>query len=357
MSAGSINQGHTYQEIRRQQNGWKAAVKSLAENRKQLLQLLEKYYNFTWIFSGCGTSYYLAQTASTLFKMITGYRCKAVPASEILMFPNSVFNFSDNNLLIPISRSGTTTEVVIAAQIARIKLNIPTFAVSCDPDSILIRESDLKFIFPFEREHSVVMTGSFTTMLLSLIYLASLKPYKKNILPDFNEVADVSTRLVGEFEPFIKEISRVASISDFVFLGQGPYYGIANEAALKMQEMSISHSQSFHALEYRHGPMSTATGHSLITVLCSQVGEEFERPLIGDLKELGAKILVFKSSQTNIKSDLVDFVITDSDIFGDLFNPVIFTPLLQLLGYYKALAKNIDPDNPKNLSAVVKLEL
>jgi glucosamine--fructose-6-phosphate aminotransferase (isomerizing) len=357
MDSGVTNKNYTYREIKRQQKGWKAALESLEGVRSELLQILEKYNTATWIFSGCGTSYYLAQTASIIFEMITGFRCKSVASSEILMFPESVFNSRDGSLLIPISRSGITTEVVKAAQFTRDHFNIPTLAISCDPDSTLIKESELKLTFPFERENSVVMTGSFTTMVMSLIYLASLRPHTEKVVPNFNEVADISTKVVEKYESFIEEISNDPKITDFVFLGHGPFYGIANEAALKVQEMSISPSQSFHALEYRHGPMSTASQYTLITVLCSQGGQEFERPLIHDLKQLGAKILVFMSNKESINLDIADYVVTDSKVFGDIFNPVIYIPLLQLLGYYKALAKNIDPDTPKNLSAVVKLEI
>jgi len=357
MDSSVINNNHTYREIKRQQKGWKAVLESLKGKDTELLKILDKYSASTWIFSGCGTSYYLAQTASILFEMITGFRSKSVASSEILMFPGSVFNTRDENLFIPISRSGITTEVVKAAQLTRKHFNIPTLAISCDPDSTLIKESELKLTFPFDRENSVVMTGSFTTMVMSLIYLAYLRPRTKKVLPNFNDVADRSTKVVEKYESFIEDISNDREITDFVFLGQGPYYGIANEAALKVQEMSISPSQSYHALEYRHGPISTATQHTLITVLCSQAGQEFEHPLISDLEQLGAKILVFKNNKAGINLNAADFVITDSEAFGDIFTPVIYTPLLQLLGYYKALAKNIDPDNPKNLSAVVKLEI
>lgn len=351
------NRTDTYKEITRQQNSWKVALESLEKKRNSLRMLLEKYRKYTWIFSGCGTSYYLSQTGSFLFEHITGIKTKAVPASDILMFPENVFNSSEKNILIPISRSGTTTEIVKAAQLTRTRFNIPTLAVSCDPESTMIKESDLSLTFPFEKEDSVIMTGSFTTMLMSIMCIASLVNEEYVAIPDLKKLADLSAGIVDEYESTLKSISFDNSLTDFVFLGQGPFYGIANEAALKMQEMSISNSQSFHALEYRHGPMSTANEHTLITILCSETGEAYERVLISDLKKLGARILVFRSKAKNIEPKLADFLITNVNSFGDLLNPIIYTPLLQLLGYYRALAKNINPDNPKNLSAVVKLKM
>ncbi len=165
---------YTYCEIIRQQAGWKSAIEALVENKREYMGILDQFRNHCWIFTGCGTSYYMAQTTSVLFEMLTGIRSLAVPASEILMFPNLVFNKSSRYLVVPMSRSGTTTETVKAAEKTRKEFDIPTLAVSCNPASPLSTDSSFCLSFPFEAEESVVMTGSFTTMLMSVLYLASL---------------------------------------------------------------------------------------------------------------------------------------------------------------------------------------
>ena len=125
MNLLSYEETLTYQEIIRQQKGWQAALDALKKEQDSQKALLEKFRDHCWVFSGCGTSYYLAQTASFLFEKITGIRTKAAPASEILIFPQMIVSHADNYLLIPMSRSGTTTEIVRAAQKTRNELNIP----------------------------------------------------------------------------------------------------------------------------------------------------------------------------------------------------------------------------------------
>ena len=357
MKLDSNDKSYTYQEIKRQQSSWKNALNSLKQNRIKQLELTEKYRNHIWVYTGCGTSYYLAQTASSLFEMITGVRTKAVPASEILMFPNLVFNEIDSYLLILISRSGTTTEIVKAEENVRSDLHIPTLAVTCDPESTLSKLSNFQFTFPFEQEKSVVMTGSFTTMLISILSIASLFQQKQEFADKLWSIADYSYKIMNEQESLLKTICSDHSLSNFIFLGQGPLYGIANEASLIMQEMSISQSQSFHSLEYRHGPMSTASENSLITILCSRAGRKFNEDLVKDLKELGSKILVFYEEDEEVRHEAADFKITVPSNYGDLWSPLLYMPILQLLGYYKAIAKNINPDNPRNLTAVVELNI
>src|SRR5256885_1242089 len=80
---------------------------------------------------------------------------------------------------------------------------------------------------------------------------------------DDDSFAKCLTRLPGPAEktlndlhPRIQEFVSSHQFADYVCLGQGPFYGLACEAALKITEMSASYAQSFHTLEFRHGPKS-----------------------------------------------------------------------------------------------------
>lgn len=357
MDGNIFESGLTYKEIIRQQKGWKTALESLKKQKDEYLQLVEKFRDRVWIFSGCGTSYYLAQVASNLVKLIAGVRTRAVPASEIIIFPELVFSDDEDYLMIALSRSGKTTEIVKAAHKAKTDFGIPTLAVSCNYGSALGNECDMRLKFRFEQEQSVVMTGSFTTMLASIVFLASLLGGKKYVLEKLHEVSDLSTQTMTENEDFLSNLIINNDFNDFVFLGQGPFYGIANEAALKMQEMSISFSQSFHSLEYRHGPMSTASDKTLITILLCQDSKNFGIPLVEDLKELGASVLLIGENIDGEMGRNADYQIGTPGGYGDIFNPFLYMPLLQLLAFHKAISKNINPDNPKNLTAVVTLNI
>ena len=357
MSAKSPSAGFTYQEILRQQTGWKNTIKHFDRQREELAKTLRLFKDHVWVFTGCGTSFYLAQTASFIFKYMTGVRSKAIPASEILIYPQVVFNRSDKYVLVPISRSGTTTETVKAAQFVRNTLNILTLAVSCNPESPLSVESDQRLTFPFEPEQSVVMTGSFTTMLLSLCYMAALMAEDQPLAKQLSGVPEASSRILIQNEALIQKIAAMETSRDFVFLGQGPMLGIANEAALKMQEMTISVSHAFHALEYRHGPMSTVTNNTLISILCCEPARVYEIPLAKDLRRLGAKVLVLHDGKSGNFSEVADYEIHVPGEYDDALKPLLYMPMLQLLAYYRALAKKINPDQPKNLSQVVQLNI
>ena len=351
-----MNGKFTYNEIHRQAEIWRGATAALAAAREEHHVLLQRYQDHLWVFTGCGTSFYLAQTAAALFTGFTGLRSKAVPASEILIYPELVFNPYERTMAVAFSRSGTTTEIVRAVEKARNELGIPVLCVSCDPESPLVRAGLHTVTFPFPAEESVVMTGSFTTMLLSLIqmFLQGRKMTEQvALLEQLPAAAGAVLALADEMLPAIV----AHSFKQFVFLAQGPFYGLANEAALKMNEMSLVASHSFHTMEYRHGPMSTATGETLITLLVSQKGVEYELQMAVDMKKLGARILLLHDPSLTRLPDEVDFDLCIPGPGGDLANALLYMPVLQLLGYYNALHCDLNPDRPHNLTAVVKLDL
>lgn len=345
----------TYAEIHRQQAQWSNALSAMEDTRGELSRIVRNHADAIWVFCGCGTSYYLAQSGANLFARLTGLQAIAVPASEVLMFPQSIFMRGRTYVMVTISRSGTTSEIVLAETKARTELGIPTLAISCDDESEMAVNSDDAVRFPFQKEESVVMTGSFTTMLLSIAFLANLYNTQDWLTMALAELPGQSTAVVRENEGLIAKIGSDTALSDFVFLGQGPLYGIANEAALKMQEMAIVTSLSYHALEFRHGPMSTVTDETLLTVLCTNAGESYEPKLVEDMKKLGARILVFHAMGANWRQGNGHFEVAVPRCFHDVLSTFLYTPLLQLLGFYVAIAKGINPDTPKNLSQVVTL--
>ena len=355
MDLTQFQDGHTYQEIKRQPALWREALAALGAKKKELQEWINTNRDRVWVFTGCGTSYYLAQSGAALFEMVTGIRTRAVPASEVLIYPNLIFNPHDQYLLIAISRSGTTTETLRAARKAKSELQLPLLSISCDANSPLSQAGHYSITFPFPAEKSVVMTGSFTTMLLSILCLALYSSGSGEQLARLDEIPAASAALMRDFEAAIAAVAAREG-ADFVFLAQGPYLGLANEASLKMKEMSISQSVGFHALEFRHGPMSIVTERTLITVLLSQSGQDLELQVAADMKKLGAEVMILHASTRPMDKTLADHEIRVPDTCGDLYAPFLYMPLLQLFGYYHARHRGIHPDQPKNLSAVVTLD-
>ena len=103
----SIEKGNfTHQEILSQPEAWSAALQTLNDARQDILAI--GYEQFEQIiFTGCGSTYYLALAAAALAQEMTGRSCRAFPASELWLYPQSSYTHS-KTMLVAISRSGSS---------------------------------------------------------------------------------------------------------------------------------------------------------------------------------------------------------------------------------------------------------
>lgn len=280
-------------------------------------------------FIGCGSSYYLAISASKYFSHVTGIETKAIPSGELVLSDTRPFSTKLKSSAVMISRSGNTTETVLVAKKLR-KMGIKTFGITLNEKSDLQKICDSCLSLPLE-ERSVVMTKSFSCMLLSLFFISDKLSGKK---PEYSQLINSSSEFVSKLCQIEQDQSLIKA-NHYVFLGSGIYEGIARESALKLQEMSLSMTQAFSSLEYRHGPKALVTKNTVIILYASKQNEEIN--LLNEMKELGAL--------TVLRPSLVE----DG---RDAFLQVIFA---QLLGLFIAKYKGLNPDQPKNLSRTVIL--
>jgi len=139
-------------------------------------------------------------------------------------------------------------------------------------------------------------------------------------------------------------------IERFFFLGADTLYGIACEAMLKMKEMSLSYSEAYHTLEFRHGPMSMAAENALVVGLISAEAARQELQVLREMRRLGAQTL----SIAPFATDSPRHIALPDDL--PVWNaPVLYLPVLQLLAYHRAQHNGQNPDRPQNLSAVISL--
>ncbi|MFJ5063685.1 SIS domain-containing protein [Streptomyces nigra] len=185
---------------------------------------------------GCGTSYFMAQAYAALREGTGGGETDAFAASE---FPHG----RAYDRILALTRSGTTTEVLDLLE--RTRGRTRTTAITADPDTPVITAADDVVVLDYADERSVVQTRFATTALTLLRAHLGRHPE--------TAVADARTALADDLpEDLVRS-------SQFTFLGRGWTVGLANEAALKMREASLSWTEAYPAMEYRHGPISVTT--------------------------------------------------------------------------------------------------
>jgi glucosamine--fructose-6-phosphate aminotransferase (isomerizing) len=303
------------------------------------------------VYVGCGTSYYLAQAAAAADRAIAGHGSFALPASELLLFDDLYLPKDRSARLVLISRSGTTTEIVRVAEKFADRPQTATLAITCRSDSTLAAAAQHTFAFDDAFDRSVVMTRSFSTMLLALICFCHISANQIDERRQLRALVQAGERLPADCDPIVERLGR-RGLQKFVFLGQGPLYGIAQEASLKMKEMSLSVSEPFHSLEERHGPKSVVDANTLVVVLTSEYSERWEKPLLEELRGLGATGIEIGEGGVTTGERIA--LHSGLGLYDRL--PLYIVPC-QLLALAQARNKGIDSDHPRALSPVVAVEL
>jgi glucosamine--fructose-6-phosphate aminotransferase (isomerizing) len=232
---------------------------------------------------------------------------------------------------------------------------VQTLGVTCNPASVLEKLCTHSFKLDWADEKSTVMTRSFTAILLAFQRLGLHFVGDNEFSAALDELPRKGQAWLDANARKIQTFATKRKFVDYVFLGQGVHYWLAQEASLKVMEMSSSYSQVYHSLEFRHGPRSIAGPDTLITFYISDAAKEAETTLVRELKELGAATFVIVNRATpelKTHSDLLVELALD----GPEFARYALTAIpAHLLGTAIGLRKGLNPDAPKNLTRAVVL--
>ncbi|HEY7666729.1 MAG TPA: sugar isomerase [Actinomycetota bacterium] len=288
--------GATDEEIGSQPDAWRRAVALLPEVAPALPAPGERV-----LAIGCGTSWFMAQSWAAAREAEGLGETDAFTASEL---PGG----RTYDRVLAISRSGTTTEVARALAASRTR----SVAISAVAGTPIPDGADERVILDFADERSVVQTRFATTTLVLLRAHLGVDPA--------GAIADAESALATPLpvEP--------TAFDHFVFLGHGWTVGLAHEAALKLREAAQVHSESYPAMEYRHGPISLAGPTSLVWVLGTP------DPAVAD-----------------------DAVAVGATVVTAALDPLAELVRIQRAAVALAAARGLDPDRPRNLTRSVVL--
>lgn len=287
-------------EIANQPECWRAAVE-LAGTAAALDALPRPGERVAVV--GCGTSLYMSQCFAHLREAAGLGETDAFPASEYRIGRRY-------DRVVALTRSGTTTEV--RRLLTTLAGSVPTVVITAVADAPVVAEADSAIVLDFADERSVVQTR-FATTALAL--------WRAWLGEDLTSVVAEAEVVLAEGVP-----AGTVSAAQFTFLGTGWAAGVANEAALKLREAARAWTESYPAMEFRHGPISVVDRRSVVWV--------FGPPPAGLLDDLAA---------------------TRCSIVHSDRDPMAHLVAAQLLAVAHAEAQGLDPDQPRNLRRSIVL--
>ncbi len=358
---------YTQHEINGQPILWKS-IYDLMLSKEQVIQgflssILNKK-NLQIILTGAGSSAFIGDASHGLVQQYSGCLTQSIATTDIVTHPQLCFREGAPILLVSFARSGNSPESLETVKLADSFCDeIYHLIITCNRDGKLAQYAEshgqnaLAILLPEEaNDKSLAMTGSFTSMLLSVLLIFR----KGKIFSANEEIKKIieEGNLILEKQDLIKEIAT-KDFERVVFLGSGPMLGIARESHLKLQELTdgqvICKHDSF--LGFRHGPRAVTNKKTLMVYLFSADDHvyRYEHDLALSIAEDPREIECLSIGR---KHDMQIKFCHNLDLKlrpTEELNIVPATLVGQLLGMYKCLNLGLDPDKPSKSGTISRV--
>jgi len=324
--------------------------KAISHDKKTIKKVANMINDaFGIFFVACGTSYHACLSAGYIFSSITKKHVNVFLASE---FPNFSHFLTKNTLMIAVSQSGETADVLEAVRVAKEK-GVKVISLANVMGSSLMRMSDFSLVLNAGPEICVLATKSFTSQL-ALIYLLAYTcagRYEKGK----DKLKEVAEKVKNVLSPKnLKKIKKLAKKlkdkNDIYLIGRGLSYSTTLEGALKLKEVSYIHAEGLAGGELKHGTLALIEdGTPCIAIVPNNGMKKDILSNAMEIKSRGGYIIGI----ANEDNEIFDYSIIVPEVE---MHPILMIIPIQLLAYYLALERGCDPDKPRNLAKVITVK-
>ena len=310
---------------------------------------------------GCGTSWHAGLVAEYLFEELARIPVEVEYASEF-RYRNPIIY--EDDIVIPISQSGETTDTLAAIELAKAKGAL-IFGVCNVVGSSIPRATHAGAYTHAGPEIGVASTKAFTAQVAVLTLMALQIARTRGTVNDsrFHQLLNELEALPAKVEKALKTNEQVIDLAskfkdarNFLYLGRGYGFPVALEGALKLKEISYIHAEGYPAAEMKHGPIALIDDEMPVVVIANK-NDTYEK-VVSNIQEVKARkgkiIAVVTEGDKNVK-ELADYVIEIPET-DDVLVPIVSVIPLQLLSYHIAVMRGCNVDQPRNLAKSVTVE-
>jgi glucosamine--fructose-6-phosphate aminotransferase (isomerizing) len=323
---------------------------------KEQLDNISKVY-----IVACGTAYNAG--------LVGKYAIEKLAKIPVEMGIASEFRYSDpfideKTLLIVCSQSGETADTLAAMKLAKSK-GARVLAITNVVGSSVAREANDVFYTWAGPEIAVASTKAYTAQLVAFYMIAldfalkkatiTLETYN-DLINKIESLSALVAQILEKKEEILNIVKDIKDTTSAFYLGRGADYMTAQEAALKLKEISYIYTEAFAAGELKHGTIALVEKGT--PVFCVVTQDDLAEKMISNIKEVKARgafvIVIAKEGNTEIAK------VADDTIYipraDDLLMPILSVIPTQLIAYYASLERGNDVDKPRNLAKSVTVE-
>ncbi|MEL7691141.1 SIS domain-containing protein [Citromicrobium bathyomarinum] len=304
------------------------------------------------ILTGAGTSAFIGECLAPFLDAQVAARVEALATTDIVSSPFVYLRKDVPTLLVSFGRSGNSPESKGAIEIAdELVADVSHLVITCNADGAIAaqgKDNRLTVLLPeAAHDQSFAMTSSFTSMMYAA--WAALSPERA----DPARIAEGCTSLLQTIVPMMQRLAE-ARFDRVVYLGSGPFKGLAREAALKLMELTDGKILTSYdsPLGFRHGPKAMVNDRTMVMLFMSN--DPLTRAYDMDLRaELIADGTAAQIVTLSALDDIDDAILVPG--MADAKDAELLYPYIvpaQVYGILASLDAGLTPDNP-NVSGTV----
>lgn len=307
------------------------------------------------ILAGAGTSAFIGECLAPWLSRELGRTVEAIATTDIVSGPTLHLRRKAPTLLVSFGRSGSSPESIAAADLVDAHVDEAFhLVITCNAEGALGQRSgkNIHVVVLPEATHDrgFAMTSSFSAMMLAAL---SILGGIDRLAPRIEAIATAVQGAISGVEPLIADLAG-HGFKRVVYLGSGPFKGLAREAALKLMELSDGALVTAFdtALGFRHGPKTIINAETLAVIFVSNdpLTRLYDLDIAQELRSDGhSGAVVVISAQPGDDAQVVIADMADA-VDADLLFPFIVPA--QMFGLHASLALGLAPDRP-NASGTV----
>lgn len=358
----------TTREIYQQPQVWQTAFENYKAQADEIAAFLnnidEKYDYIKVILTGAGTSSYVGDTLLSYFRKIYDERkwnFNAIATTDIVANPLAYLHKEVPTILISFARSGNSPESVAAVDLAKdIVEELYQITITCAAEGKLAQqahgdERNLLLLQPTpSNDAGFAMTSSFTSMMLTALLVFD----KADLVAKAEKVSALMT-LSQEVLDSAEAIQEIVSLdyNRVIYLGAGPFFGLAHEAQLKILELTAGQVATMYEspVGFRHGPKSLVNEKTVVVVFGSTDSYtklydlDLVREVAGD--EIARKVILLTEQKEDLEN-VEQVILSSQQLADDVYRVFPYIVYGQLFALLTALKVKNRPDTPSPTGTV-----
>lgn len=343
----------TEHEIMSQHEALKETYEYMMNNRRAVEQFFEEHPRRKFNIMGCGSSYMLSKSGQRMFASCPATTANAIAGGDYLINPEYYRHMMEDSIVISLSRSGKTTEMLRAIQIMKEQTNCKLVSFSMQDNNDFMPYSDMDLTMEWCYDKSVCQTRTVTNLYLAMSMFFAFYTKDEALLDSLKSAVELNEEFKTANRPALCDIAE-REWKNVVILADGPTLGIAEEGALAFTEIAMLQGSFFHMLDYRHGPKVLNTGETLTIMLLQPSEDKLQGDMVADMKKHGGTVVTVSEDSENKFGSAAHIQI--GGIQDYIAWGIPFINIMQITAYEKAIVRGTNPDAPTGLDAYITLK-